>query len=279
MAAFYVTTSAQETSNLYFEHIPNTKLNIDLDKNIPELSFYKPSDIKSNKIFLILPGGGYTHLAMGHEGDQVAKRLNDKGYCAFVLKYRLPSNKQQIDRRIASIQDAQQALMSIRKKAVELGISDARVGVLGFSAGGHLASTLSTHYDTDYLNANNDKTALRPDFSILVYPVISMESGVTHNGSRNTLLGMEAKEEDVQRFSNEKNVKSDTPPAFLIHAKDDDAVPIENSLLYQQQLINYHIPNHLYTYEKGGHGFGMYNKLEPNDWFTEMLKWLEAVEI
>lgn len=269
--------NAQEQLALYSD-IPNTKDTADISKNSPALFSYIPTDIKHNKIFLILPGGGYHHLAMDHEGHQVAKRLSDLGYCAFVLKYRLPSAKQQLDKRIAPIQDAQRALVVIKEKMKATKIKEPMVGVMGFSAGGHLASTLSTHYGMDYHNTNLSSKLLRPDFSVLVYPVISMEDGVTHNGSKISLIGPEVKEEDLMRFSNDKQITKDTPPAFLIHAKDDLAVPIENSLRYQNALNSFKIPNHLFTYEVGGHGFGMHNKKEPKEWFDMMLKWVDKLK-
>jgi acetyl esterase/lipase len=278
MTLLYGFLQAQHKIALY-SVIPNLKDTANIEKNTPELYSYIPQEIKHSKIFLILPGGGYTHHAMDHEGHQVAKRLNEQGYCAFVLKYRLPTSKQQIDKRIAPIQDAQRALIVIKEKSKELKIEKPKFGVLGFSAGGHLASTLSTHFDTDYHHQNLSSKDLRPDFSVLVYPVISMEDGITHNGSKTNLIGPDFKPEDVIRFSNEKNINRKTPPAYLIHAKDDKAVPIENSLRYQNELNKYNIPNYLFVYEKGGHGFGMNNKQEPLDWFENMLEWIEKVKL
>ncbi|MGN0002469.1 MAG: alpha/beta hydrolase [Sphingobacterium composti] len=270
--------SAQEQISMY-DVLPNTKDTAKLDKNTPELYFYSPEVVSKNKVFLILPGGGYHHLAMDHEGHAMAKRLSDLGYYAFVLKYRLPTSKQQLEKKIAPIQDAQRALYLVREKVKDLKLKNPKVGVMGSSAGGHLASTLSTHYDMDYHNKNISAKILRPDFSVLIYPVISMEDGVTHNGSKNNLIGPDVSEEDLIRFSNEKNINKKTPPAYLIHAKDDKVVPIENSLRYQRELIKYNIPNYLFTYELGGHGFGMNNKQEPREWFESMLEWLESIKL
>jgi acetyl esterase/lipase len=277
MTLLYGFLQAQDQITLY-TNIPNTKDTANIEKNIPELFAYIPQEIMHAKVFLILPGGGYSHHAMDHEGHQVAKRLNEQGYCAFVLKYRLPSSKQQVDKRIAPIQDAQRALIVIKKKLKDLKLKKPKVGVLGFSAGGHLASTLSTHFETDYHNQNLSSKQLRPDFSVLVYPVTSMQEGVTHNGSKNNLIGPDFSVEDITRFSNENNINKKTPPTFLIHAKDDKAVPIENSLRYQNELLKNNIPNYLFSYEKGGHGFGMNNKLEARDWFQPMLEWLEKIK-
>lgn len=278
MTLLYGFLKGQEQMTLYTE-IPNTKDTANIEKNKPELYAYIPQEITKSKVFLILPGGGYVHHAMDHEGHQVAKRLNELGYCAFILKYRLPSAKQQIDKRIAPIQDAQRALIVVREKTKELKIKNSKVGVMGFSAGGHLASTLSTHFHNDYHNLNISAKALRPDFSILVYPVISMEDGVTHNGSKISLIGPDFQQEDLERFSNEKQITKKIPPAYLIHAKDDKAVPIENSLRYQQELIRNNIPNYLFLYDKGGHGFGMDNKSEPRDWFGPMVEWVEKLKL
>ncbi|MCA5006029.1 alpha/beta hydrolase [Sphingobacterium bovistauri] len=278
MSLLFGFLQAQEQLALY-SVIPNKKDTADISKNSPALYAYIPSEIKHAKVFLIFPGGGYHHLAMDHEGHQVAKRLSDLGYCAFVLKYRLPSAKQQIDKRIAPIQDAQQAMVVVKDKVTTLKMKKPSIGVVGFSAGGHLASTLSTHFETDYQAKKISSKLLRPDFSILVYPVISMVDGVTHNGSKTNLIGPDFSDTDLTRFSNEKQITENTPPAFLIHAKDDKAVPIENSLLYQRALDNYKIPNYLFSYELGGHGFGMNNKKEPKDWFVPMLEWVEKVKM
>ncbi|WP_149914643.1 alpha/beta hydrolase [Sphingobacterium cavernae] len=277
MTLLYGFLQAQEQISLYAE-IPNTKDTANIEKNKPELYAYIPKEIKHTKVFLIFPGGGYSHHAMDHEGHQVANRLNQQGYCAFVLKYRLPSAKQQIDKRIAPIQDAQRALVIIKDRLKEIKLENPKVGVLGFSAGGHLASTLSTHFYMDYHQKKLTAKDLRPDFSVLVYPVISMEDGVTHNGSKTNLIGPNFTTDDVRRFSNEKNINASIPPTFLVHAKDDKAVPIENSLRYQRELDRYNIPNYLFSYEKGGHGFGMNNKQEPSDWFDVMIKWIDNIK-
>lgn len=278
MTAIIGLVQAQDKIALY-DTVPNTKDTANISNNTPELYSYIPVNIKHSYVFLIIPGGGYTHIAMDHEGHQVAKRLADQGYCAFVLKYRLPSAKQQTDKRIAPIQDAQRALTLIKQQITNIPLVGAKVGVLGFSAGGHLASTLSTHFDTDYHQSGLATQQLRPDFSVLVYPVITMEEGVTHNGSKEKLIGPQCTPEDSVRFSNEHNVNSQTPPTFLIHAQDDKTVPIENSYRYQQKLNQYNISNSLFSYAIGGHGFGMHNKQEPREWFDSMLDWLNNLKL
>lgn len=276
MTMFWGMLQAQEKMQLY-DVLPNTLDTAYLKDNIPEFYKYIPENITKDKVFLILPGGGYTHHAMDHEGHQVALRLKTLGYCAFVLKYRIPAKRQQVDKRIAPIQDAQRAFVVMQQEIYKLKLQNLKFGVIGFSAGGHLASTLSTHFDTNYLPELSGGYSLRPDFSILVYPVISMEDGVTHNGSKQSLIGPDVKEEDVVRFSNEKNIKENTPPAFLIHAKDDKVVSIENSYRYTTALDRYGIKNYLFTFELGGHGFGMNNKMESKDWFREMINWIEQL--
>lgn len=264
---------AQERIELYPNGIPNIIPNIALGNNNPEFYFYKPDKVLSSKVFLIIPGGGYGMVAINHEGHDVAKRLKDLGYASFVLKYRLPVDSQMSDKRIAPIQDAQNAIVYIRKNANRLGVDLKDVVVMGFSAGGHLASTLSTHYDTSYIGIV-DKKMLRPDYSVLVYPVITMKEGVTHGGSKKNLIGPNVTDEDVRRFSNELNIKGDTPPAFIIHSEDDKVVPIKNALLYKEGLDHNGVSNKFYHYQKGTHGFGMYNKQEEGDWFSDMIVWI-----
>ena len=269
---------AQQAIELYPDGIVNSKVANPPKENTPEFYFYKPEKQKNDKVFLIIPGGGYAHVAMGHEGHDVAKKLKDLGYASFVLKYRLPKATEQEDKRIVPIQDAQKALAYIRNQAQTLGIDANKVGVIGFSAGGHLASTLSTHFGTDYLLANSDGNLLRPDFSVLVYPVISMQDELTHQGSKNNLIGPNPAQADVVRFSNELNVNADTPPTFLVHSEDDKTVPIENSYRYQKALEKYQIPNYLFFYKSGIHGFGLVNKQDSRDWFSAMLNWVENLK-
>lgn len=268
--------SAQDVRPLYPNEIPNSK-NPDSENyknNIPILYFYKPETVTKKKAFLIIPGGGYAHVAINHEGHDVAKALNKEGYVAVVLKYRLPSNEIMEDKRLGPIQDAQTAIKFIRDQKDVLGLAFDELGVLGFSAGGHLASTLSTHYDQAYIE-NQNKTSLRPDFSVLLYPVISMDPAITHEGSKKNLIGPEYSDMDVLNFSNELQVNEHSPRAYLMHAKDDKVVVLENSERYANALDKHSVKNKVYIYEKGGHGFGLKNKLEDGDWFADMLKWIE----
>lgn len=267
----------QNRVELYPQGIINSVEGVSLGYNTPELYIYKPENIKSKKIFLILPGGGYGAVAMRHEGHDVAKRLSESGYTSFLLRYRLPDSKQMHDKRIGPIQDAQQTMVYIRTHAANLGVECAEIVVLGFSAGGHLASTLSTHWDTSYIGSVMIDL-LRPDYSVLVYPVISMREDITHIGSKMNLIGPHIHEDDVKHFSNELNVNAKTPPTFLVHAEEDYVVPIQNSLLYKEKLDEFGVANHFYKFTKGVHGFGMYNKDEEGDWLAGMLKWLSEFE-
>jgi acetyl esterase/lipase len=180
--------------------------------------------------------------------------MNARGVAAFVLKYRLPDDKTCSDKAIAPLQDAQRALKIVRENAEKWGIDPQKIGVMGFSAGGHLASTVGTHFQKSFIE-NKDLTSLRPDFMMLVYPVISMQPGLTHAGSRDNLLGENATQTLLDLFSNEKQVTSLTPPAFLIHAADDDLVPVENSIRFYEALKTNHVPAGLHLFSTGKNGF------------------------
>ncbi|MCB0475810.1 MAG: alpha/beta hydrolase [Flavobacteriaceae bacterium] len=237
--------------------------------NEPELYIFKPSgdSQKAQGAVLILPGGGYGHLAIGHEGFDIAQWLSSMGLTGVVLKYRLPDDRLMSNRSIVPLTDAQHAMEYLRENALRLHIDPDKIGVMGFSAGGHLASTLSTH-----CNENE-----RPNFSVLIYPVISMETGLTHMGSRANLIGKNPSEEMIKMFSNEQQITAKTPPAFLVHASDDKAVPYENSIVYYENLVDAGVKNaELHIFPEGGHGYGMAVKsgLTVSIW-PELLKaWL-----
>lgn len=244
----------------------------------PTLIAYLPPEGVTNtgKAVVVCPGGGYHILAIAHEGHDIAQALANNGIAAFVLKYRLPNDEIMKDKSIGPLQDAQRAIQLVRERADEWGITSNRIGVAGFSAGGHLASTLSTHY-REPLIENPDGISLRPDFSLLVYPVISFREDITHKGSRSNLLGQSPTEEQIRLFSNELQVSEDTPPAFLVHAGDDAAVPIANSELYVSALEKYGVTAKLLTYPTGGHGFGLNNRTTSDKWFSHFLEWLEKL--
>lgn len=280
---------SQEELALYDQEVPNSKpFSMDYvqatdDSGItrvmgvttPSLIAYFPPEGVTNtgKAVIICPGGGYAILAISHEGHDVAQLLAAQGISAFVLKYRLPKDEIMVDKRIGPLQDAQRAIQLVRERASEWGIAENQIGIAGFSAGGHLAATLSTHYK-DAVIANPKHTSLRPDFSLLVYPVISMQEPLTHGGSRTNLLGDHPSPGDVALFSNELQVTADTPPAFLVHAENDTGVPIANSEVYVAALKQQGVEAKLLTYPEGGHGFGLNNKTTADKWFDHFLKWL-----
>ncbi|MGB8491692.1 MAG: alpha/beta hydrolase [Bacteroidales bacterium] len=223
----------------------------------PDLTVYLPSAGRANGCaVLICPGGGYGGLAFDHEGHAIARWLNDNGVAGIILKYRMPSDRIMDDKSIGPLQDAQEAMRIIRRNAVEWKIDPGRVGVIGFSAGGHLASTLSTHYDEKVYPAEEQISA-RPDFSLLIYPVISLDSTITHMGTRNNLIGRHPDNSQTIRFSNELQITAGTPPAFIVHSSDDKVVPVMNSIGYYKGLQKFNIPSELHIFQKGGHGYGL----------------------
>ncbi len=282
----------QTVINLYDDTVPNSKPSSMEETSttdakgitrvsgvtVPTLTAYFPKAgvVNTGKAIIICPGGGYSILAITHEGHDIAKLLAEQGIAAFVLKYRLPSDEIMVDKRIGPLQDAQRAIQLVREHADEWGIAKNKVGIAGSSAGGHLASTLSTHYRKAVID-NPQKTSLRPDFSLLLYPVISMQEGLTHGGSKKNLLGSEPRSKDVRLFSNELQVTKDTPPAFLVHAEDDTTVPIANSEAYIKALEKHGIATKLIRYAKGGHGFGLHNKTTSDKWFDHFIVWLDSI--
>jgi acetyl esterase/lipase len=246
----------------------------------PELIVYPaPDDLATGTAVIICPGGGYHILAIEHEGYYIAEWLNSKGITAFILKYRLPADEIMQDKCTGPLQDAQKAIRIVRSNAQKYNIDPEKIGIMGFSAGGHLASTLSTHYNENIYACKKPVNA-RPDFSILIYPVISMDESITHMGSRTKLLGKHPTEDKVEHFSNEKMVDKNTPITFLVHAADDPAVPVENSINYFIALKNHNIPAEMHIYEKGGHGFGIRNlKGTVADWTYDLEQWLRMHEL
>ena len=245
--------------------------------SIPTMRYYTPNKEKfKGTAIIICPGGGYAILAMSHEGDAVAKQFAANGIAAFVLKYRLPSDAIMEDKSIAPLQDAQQAIKRVRESATAYGIDPHKIGIIGFSAGGHVASSAGVHF-TDAKIDNPNHTSLRPDFMLLIYPVISMDTAITHMGSRNNLLGKSPSSHLVHYFSNETQITEKTPPTLLVHAADDHGVSIVNSERFHEQLEKRHIPTRLIIYPQGGHGFGLHNKTTDDKWFDHALEWLHEV--
>ena len=243
----------------------------------PTLTKYTPA--KPNGISVIIcPGGGYGRLAIDHEGVEVAKALNEQGVTAFVLKYRLPNDTIMVDKTIGPLQDAQQAIRTIRKQAAAWGLNPAKIGIMGFSAGGHLAATAATHFDFTSDASVQDTTSLRPDFVILIYPVISFNDSIAHKGSKTNLIGKNLSADLVKRYSNELHVGKNSPPAFLVHAGDDASVPVENSIRYYQACISNKVPAEMHLYPKGGHGFGLHNKTTSAKWFDRLINWIKTIQ-
>jgi acetyl esterase/lipase len=258
------------------EDIKDGKVQSTSQVSIPTLSVFLPKGIKQNQTAVVIfPGGGYTHLAIDKEGTKVAEWFNSQGIVAFVLKYRLPNNLIMTNKTVGPLQDAQEAIRVIRLNAAVWNIDPNKIGVMGFSAGGHLASTLSTHYD-DRVYETSSKISARPDFSLLIYPVISMENDITHKGSQVSLLGENASQQDIDSFSNEKKVTAQTPPAFLIHATDDSVVLPENSINYYLALKKNGVTAELHLYEKGGHGFGLGVNDTSKFWTKACEEWLKS---
>jgi acetyl esterase/lipase len=249
--------------------------------SIPSYQYFRvANDNQKRPCVIICPGGSYAILAAGHEGSDVAKYFNSIGVNALVLKYRIPNAENQIDKTIAPLQDAQQAMLLARTNAENWGIDKNKIGIMGFSAGGHLAASLATHYN-DVKIDNPTKVSLRPDFQILIYPVISF-GPEGHEGSRINLIGKandEKTKKAIDYFSSEKQITKDTPPAFLVHSKDDDAVPVANSIHYYDNLIAHKVSAELYLFEKGGHGYGMKNPTSEIIWTSVMKTWMQKSNI
>ena len=243
----------------------------------PTLQVYQaPAETNTGTAVVVCPGGGYYGLSLVNEGIEMAKWLNGLGITAVVLYYRLPDDAIMKNKSIGPMQDGQEAIRMVRRHAAEWGINPKKIGIMGFSAGGHLASTISTHYDENVYKPI-DSTSARPDFSLLIYPVISMDSSITHWGSRENLLGKKPSSELVQHFSNESQVTSQTPPAFLVHSIDDGTVPVANSIEYAMALKNKKVPCELHLYEHGGHGYGLgRSKDTESSWPEACRRWLEA---
>lgn len=240
----------------------------------PSMAYYPASQNECGTAVVVCPGGGYAGLTYKFEGTETAQWLNSIGISAFVLKYRLPNDKTMKDRSIGPLQDVQQAIRYVRANAEEFGINPDHIGVIGFSAGGHLASTASTHYN-DAVYEPKLNVSARPDFSILIYPVITLDSAYTHSGTREALIGLDANQELTDRFSSEKQVTKDTPPAFLAHALDDKLVPYANSISYTNALRKNDVQCELHLYSKGDHGLQVKNPLDTQSfWREDCTRWM-----
>ncbi len=239
---------------------------------IPSMAAYIPDSNHSvGSAVIIFPGGGYYLEAFEIEGTRIAMALVKEGVAAFVVRYRLPNDSTMLDKTIGPLQDAQQAIKVVRERAQSWGIDSKKIGIMGFSAGGHLASTAGTHFERAFI-PDRDGISLRPDFMILVYPVVSMTNTLTHLGSRNALLGKDPPDSLIRFFSGEKNVSDNTPPTFLIHAEDDTGVDPDNSIELFEALRHHGVPAELVIIPKGGHGFAA--RIPPEKWMEPLLSWM-----
>ncbi|OJW17589.1 alpha/beta hydrolase [Mucilaginibacter sp. 44-25] len=242
--------------------------------SVPTLTPYWPAKGTANGTAVVVcPGGGYAGLASAHEGMAIAQAFNKIGVTAFVLKYRLPNDSIMTNKSIGPLQDAQRAIQIVRQNAARWNINPNRIGIIGFSAGGHLASTAGTHFDKPVID-NKDNISVRPDFMMLIYPVITFGEK-THAGSRENLIGKNPSQQQLDLYSNEKQVTAATPPTFMVHAEDDDVVPVENALMMYNALLQNKVPAEMHLFPKGGHGFGLNNPRSKAKWFDWAKIWMD----
>lgn len=262
-----------------------------------ELTTYLPPKAKNTGMAVVIcPGGGYSGVAIDHEGHFIAQKLNEHGIAGFVLKYRMPRTDLVENKEFVPLQDAQRAIQVVRENAGKWGINPSKIGIMGSSAGGHLAATAGTHYQQPLIE-NPKGTSLRPDFLILNYPVISFADSLTHLGSRFNLIGempigeldkimqdwqtseqklavLSVPEDKIRHYSNELHVTPGTPPAFVTHAVDDDVVKVQNAVLFVAALQKSKVPVETFFYANGGHGYGMDNPTSEVDWMESCINWL-----
>jgi len=291
-----LTTYAQEYRlQLYNDIVPNSKPTTTTEKiekkeiiwitnvHIPDIAVYLPTKkFATGQAVVICPGGGYGGLAYDLEGTDIARYLNSIGIAGVVLKYRLPSIETSLEPHKTPLMDAQRAMRLVRFNAAKWNIDPGKIGIMGFSAGGHLASTLGTHFDYgNKASADSiERNSCRPDFMILMYPVISFTDSCLHSGSRKTLLGNNPDKDLIISYSNELQVKDDTPPAFFVHADDDSGVPVENTLLMYKALRKKKIPAELHILSEGEHGFGLaLNNEHVASWSNSLKLWLNSLNL
>jgi len=281
------TLCAQQVVPLYSDSIPNStgykmqEVAVSFNggpvtglRNIsePSLTIYLPSKETANgSAVIVCPGGGYWFENVVPEGNRIAETFTKHGVTAFVLKYRLPSDSIMRDKSIGPLQDAQQAIKLVRQRAKEWKIDANKIGIIGFSAGGHLAASAATHFDTSFI-PNREGVSLRPDFAVLIYPVISFSEDLMHKGSRDLLLGTKPTADKIKFFSNEQQVTSQTPPTWLTHTGDDKTVTVENSIRFYEALVKNKVPSEMHLYPKGGHGFVL--SIPAEEWMQPLFGWM-----
>jgi acetyl esterase/lipase len=285
--------AAQEQLPLYPEgKIPNSKPTRDTEEHrpdglvdslafnvsVPTLTAFIPKNVAAGggTAVIICPGGGYHVLLTKREGSDAARAFNKLGITAFVLKYRLPSDRTMVDKSIGPLQDVQQAIKMVRENAKKWNIQPDKIGIMGYSAGGHLASLAGTHFSNPKIE-NKDNISLRPDFMLLINPVISFTDRIGHRGSRDNYLGSAPSQEKISYFSSELQVSKETPPAFLIHSDADQVVPVANSLEFYQALKSKGVPAGLHIYAKGEHGFLTAPSFD--EWFGRCIYWMRSMSI
>lgn len=280
-------SNAQQVIPLYSGKIPNSKISTNEEQitanalvdtvtrnvSIPTLTIFLPlKNLSKGSAVIICPGGGYGGLLTKREGTDVARTFAKLGVAAFVLKYRLPDDRIMEDKSIGPLQDALQALKMVRQNAVKWNIDVSKIGIMGFSAGGHLASSAGTHYDSRIIE-NSENIDLRPDFMVLVNPVISFSNEIGHIGSRNNLLGKSPSPEKITFFSNELHVNQSSPQTFLVHTADDTVVSPENSFRFYHALRKNKVNAELHIYSEGEHGF--LKKPVFEEWFGRAVNWMK----
>lgn len=284
---FTISLQAQEVVPLYKGKIPMSKPGPNREESflgsdgkerirkvsIPTLTVFLPPKEKSNGTTVIIcPGGGYVHLSVVGEGYDVAKLLNEWGVAAFVLKYRMPNDSTMQQKEIGPLQDAERAIQLVRTNAKQWHINPSKVGIMGFSAGGHVAATLGTHFNQVVI-PNKKKVNLRPDFLVLAYAGISVPDSLS--GLDRRMLGKDVPPERINKYLKGFAVTKQTPPAFLVHAKDDRTVNVKNSTSFYEKLQQNGVPAEIHLYEEGGHGFGLNNKMSDEKWTDWLKAWLK----
>ncbi|MEP7277397.1 MAG: alpha/beta hydrolase [Bacteroidota bacterium] len=282
-------STAQIIIPLYADSIPNSRPSNIREKSdtnrqtgiiviskvvTPTLTAYLPSPEKATGCGVVIcPGGGYWVLIGNHEGSDIAKKLSEMGIAAFVLKYRLPNSDIMENKEIGPLQDAQQAIKIIREHAKSWNLDPAKIGIMGFSAGGHLAATAGTHF-SKALVPNKQNTSLRPDFMVLVYAEISFQENIGVKGAWEPLLGKSPSDDKLKEYSNELQVSSQTPPTFIIQAADDKSILPKQSIAFFEALLEKKVPVELHIYEKSGHGFGAHLLNTNEEWIDRCRNWL-----
>jgi len=275
-------TFGQQVIPLYEGKIPNSKETPDKEHensahfvskvSRPTLTVYQPSaGLAKGMAMIVCPGGGYAMLNMNMEGNKVAQQLNAVGITAFVLKYRLPDDSTMVDKSIGPLQDAKRAILILKTRAKEWNIDTTKIGMMGFSAGGHLAVCAATHFNKSFIE-NPSKISLRPDFMILVYPVISFTDSLAQKNSRTALVGKTPNAEQIAFFSGELQVNSNTPPAFILHAGDDGVVSVRNSIAFYLALQKNKVQAGMHIFPTGQHGF--FKQPASTAWFGYCTQWL-----